>query len=425
MKSLEDIRNALYQAAKSDRKRKFYTLHDKICREDVLREAWKRVKENHGSAGIDRVSIEIIEDEDALILEIQNELMNRTYTVDSIKRVFIPKKNGKLRPLGIPTVKDRIVQQAVKLIIEPVFEADFKDFSYGYRPNRSAKLASREVYRYLNFGISGIIDMDISGFFEHVDHDMLISMVMERIADGYVIKLIREWLRAGVVFQGNTHYPDEGTPQGGVISPLLANIYLNMVDTYWVEQHYPQRMDAHLVRYADDMVIICDPGDAQGILDDIRKQLEMMHLSLNMEKTRITDAHDGFEFLSFRFVRMYDRRRKKEVTRFFPSPSAMGHFREKVKYLINRKRSHFVSKESVIKELNLLITGWTNYFNHAQSTAAYRRLQRFIEWKYAKFLAYRHKYRRPSGKFKPHLEPYSMGLKHLTGRISYLNDAAR
>lgn len=425
MKRLEEIQDTLYQAAKSDKKRKFYTLHDKICREDVLREAWRRVKANHGSAGIDGITIEGIEDEDTLISEIRNELLNKSYTVEKIRRVFIPKNNGKLRPLGIPTVKDRIVQQAVKLIVEPIFEADFKDFSYGYRPNRSARGATREVYKYLNFGISRIIDMDISGFFDHVDHETLLEMVMERIADGYVIKLMREWLRAGVVFQGNSHYPDAGTPQGGVISPLLANIYLNSIDTYWTEQHYRQRRDAHLVRYADDMVIICNPRDAQKILDDISKLLESIHLSLNTDKTRITNAHEGFDFLSFHFVRKYGRLRGKEITRFFPSLSATRHFREKVKTVLNRKRAHFVREECVIKELNLLTTGWTNYFNHAQSTTVYKKLQRFIEWKYAKFLAYRHKYKRPSGKFKPHLEPYSMGLKPLTGRIFYLNDATR
>lgn len=424
MKRLEDIQNALYQAAKTDRKRKFYTLHDKIFRNDVLTEAWRRVKANHGTAGIDRVTLESITDEESFISELQKDLENRSYRVDSVKRVYIPKKDHSLRPLGIPTVRDRVVQHAVKLIIEPIFEADFKSFSYGYRPGRSAKEASREIYKYMNFGISGIIDLDIKGFFDHVDHDIMISKVMDRIADGYVIKLIREWLRAGIVFQWNTSYPMEGTPQGGVISPLLANIYLNTIDSYWSETHYPEYMDAHLIRYADDMLILCRPHDAEHILNNLREQLRKIHLSLNMDKTRITEVHKGFDFLSFYFIRKYDAEKGKDVTSFFPSVSATKHFREKVRIILNRKRAHFISEEQLVKEMNIFTTGWTNYFNHAQSTLAYRRLERFIEWKFSKFLAYRHKYRRPSPQFHPHAEPYSMGLKRLAGRISYLHDAS-
>ena len=191
MKRLEDIQNALYQAAKTDRKRKFYSLHDKICRNDVLTEAWRRVKANHGTAGIDMVTLESITDEESFISELQKDLENRSYRVDSVRRVYIPKKDHSLRPLGIPTVRDRVVQQAVKLIIEPIFEANFKSFSYGYWPGRSAKEASREIYKYMNFGISGIIDLDIKDFFDHVDHDIMISKAMDRIAEGYVIKLIR------------------------------------------------------------------------------------------------------------------------------------------------------------------------------------------------------------------------------------------
>ena len=396
MKRLEDIHNTLYQAAKTDRKRKFYTLHDKICRKDVLTEAWRRVKANHGTSGIDRITIESITDEELFISELQKDLENRTYIVDRIKRVYIPKKDHSLRPLGIPTVRDRVVQQAVKLIIEPIFEAYFESFSYGYRPGRSAKGAFREIYKYLNFGISGIIDLDIKGFFDHVDHDILISRVMDRIADGYLMKLIREWLRAGIVFQWNTSYPIEGTLHSGVISPLLAYIYLNAIDTYWVVTHYAKRMDAHLIRYADDMLMLCNPNDAEHILDYLKEQPGKIYLSLNMDKTRITDAHNGFDFLSFYFIRKSDARRGKDITRFFPSPSATRHFMENVRIIMN----------------------------NAQSTLAYRRLERLMEWKLSKFLAYRHKYKRPSPQFHPHDELYSMGLKRLAGRISYLYDAA-
>ncbi len=252
----------------------------------------------------------------------------------------------------------------------------------------------------------------------------MICKVMDRIADGYVIKLIRKWLEVGIISQWNTSYPMEGTPRGGVIPTLLANIYLNTIDSYWSETYYPEYMEAHLIRYAVDMLILCSPNDAELILNSLREQLWKIHLSLNMDKTRITEAHKGFDFLLFHFIRKYDAKKEKDVTRFFHSVSATRHFRGKARIILNRKRAHFIGEEQLVKEMNIFITGWTNYFNHAQSTIAYRRLERFIESKFSKFLAYRHKCRRPSPQFHPHAEAYSMGLKRLAGRISYLNDAA-
>ena len=191
------LQGELYGAAREDGRRRFYTLHDKLCRKDVLMDAWKLVAENKGVAGVDRQTIEGIIGYglERFIDELAQELADGTYTVGQVLRVYIPKPNGKQRPLGIPTVRDRIVQQAVKLLIEPIFEPDFQDFSYGYRPNRSAEQASKEIVQYINFGLTQVVDVDIEGFFDHISHGKLIGFVMERIADGYIIKLIREWLR--------------------------------------------------------------------------------------------------------------------------------------------------------------------------------------------------------------------------------------
>ena len=226
---LEELQSGLYQRAKENRDAKFNTLHDKIYHMDVLKEAWKIVSENNGTAGIDNHTISDIEagGYEQFLKEIQGELKAGTYKAECVKRVFIPKPNGKMRPLGIPTVKDRIVQQAVKLIMEPIYVADFMDFSYAYRKNKSAKDASLEIYKWLNFGLTDVIDVDIEGFFDHLDHELLISFVKKRVTDGYVISLIKQWLKAGVVYMNTRTNPTEGTPQGGVISPLLANIYLN------------------------------------------------------------------------------------------------------------------------------------------------------------------------------------------------------
>ena len=253
MKTVEELQDSLYHAAKN-KKTKFNILKDKILRMDVLEEAWNRVRENRGTEGIDKESIEDIERNGVqqFLQQLQDELCHETYRTGKVRRVFIPKDNGKTRPLGIPNVRDRVVQQAVKLVIEPIFEVGFQDFSYAYRPGKSAKDASAEIYKWLNFGFTRIIDADIHGFFDHIDHGILMELVKERISDGYILKLIKEWLRTGIVFQGNTSYPQEGTPQGGVISPLLANIYLNSLDRQWVRMGMDSRYQAHLIHYADD-----------------------------------------------------------------------------------------------------------------------------------------------------------------------------
>ena len=197
MKRLELFPNRLYQKAKEEPKRKFYSLHDKLCRLDILEEAWEKVSANHGTAGIDKQTVDDIRayGADKFLIELQRELIDETYNISNVRRVFIQKENGKMRPLGIPTVKDRVVQQAVKSIIEPIFEADFQDFSYGYRPHRSAKHASEEIRKYLNFGLTNVIDIDIMGFFDHIDHEKMIFFVMRRIADSYILKLKRGWLK--------------------------------------------------------------------------------------------------------------------------------------------------------------------------------------------------------------------------------------
>ena len=201
LKSVRELQSSLYQAAKADKNRKFYSLHDKLCRTDLLKEAWKRVEENYGAAGVDKQTIDDIKEsgEEQFLAEIQRELSTETYKAQCVKRVFIPKRSGGMRPLGIPTVKDRVVQQAVRLIIEPIFEAGFQDFSYGYRLGRSAKQATVEIRKWLNYGLCNVVDVDIRGFFDHVNHEQLLSFVGDRVADGYVLKLIKEWLRAGVV----------------------------------------------------------------------------------------------------------------------------------------------------------------------------------------------------------------------------------
>jgi group II intron reverse transcriptase/maturase len=427
MKSVEELRSSLYLAAKADRIRRFYTLKDKICRIDVITEAWKRVRQNKGGKGVDSQTIEEIEASgtEQFISSIQKELQNETYRVQCVRRVFIPKSNGKSRPLGIPTVKDRVVQQAVRLIIEPIFEADFHPFNYGYRPNKSAKDASMEVYKWLNFGLTSVLDIDIEDFFGTIVHEKLISFVTERIADGYVIKLIREWLRAGVVYLDKTTYPEEGTPQGGVISPLLANVYLNRLDAWWdgeLRMNDCHRQDAQLVRYADDMVVLTshEVDDAEHYMGILEGLLEELGLKLNREKSRVIAAKEGFDFLGFHYMRRYYTGKGKESTVFFPSQRAAEKFREKVRTITSKSTVHLKDEKQLARELNSLIRGWTNYFNHSNASETYKHLQRFVLWKFCKFICFKYHYRMPAYKYGGLLEPYKFGLIRLTGRIFYL-----
>ena len=424
MKTLELLQDGLYHAANNEKNRKFYTLHDKICRIDILEDAWKRVSANGGSPGIDRRSIEDIEiyGVSRFLNEIQHELMNKEYIVPKVRRVYIPKQDGKKRPLGIPTVKDRVVQQAVKSIIEPIFEADFKDFSYAYRKGRSAKQASNEIYRYINYGYTKIVEIDIKGFFDHIDHEKMIFLVMRRIADPYVIKLIREWLRAGIVYEGETVYPSEGTPQGGVISPLLANVYLNEMDTLWSKK--VDANDARMIRYADDITILTK-NKPEKYMDLSKRILNLLKLELNMDKSRITDVAKGFDFLGIHYQRRYSSLRNKEVIRMYPSRKSMEKFRQRVKDLAKITKTHVKSMDTLISELNALIRGYTNYFNHTNATLQYRSLYHFVEWKVSKFYCHLHKIPRSSYKGSYIAIGRSSGLMQMTGRISYIHNAAR
>lgn len=420
MKTLREMQDSLYARAKSEKDTKFNTLMDKICRSDVLKEAWSLVYANRGSPGIDGESVkQIKEREEEFLKELQEELMNRTYRVESVRRVFILKSNGKQRPLGIPTVKDRVVQQAVKLIIGPIFEADFHDSSYGYRMNRNAKQASLEIRKYLNYGCTEVVDMDISSFFDSIDHRIMMSLVENRIRDSYVLHLIREWLRAGVVYNSETTYPTLGTPQGGVISPLLANIYLNEIDRFWEEdgRYTAEKYDAHLIRWADDMVILAR-SNPEAIMEIMKKLLKKLKLSLNEEKSKITTAREGFDFIGFSFFRRYITRKGKEVTIFHPSRKAVRNFREKAKQTLNRKNLS-IDEDEAVRRINYLITGWTNYFNHTNASRIYNVLQKFIDWLFYKFVAYRHKKRHLSLPNNIYNRVYRNKLSPMKGIIRY------
>lgn len=364
---VRELQRNLYLSAKKGRRR-YHAIYDKVYREDVLKEAWKRVKAKKGAGGVDEVSITDVESYgiEKFLAEIRELLMNNNYKAPPVKRVFIAKADGKQRPLGIPTVKDRVIQMAVKLMIEPLFEADFKDNSYGFRPKRSGKMALEEVRKACNNKGYYVIDADIKSYFDHINHEKLMLLVEQRISDRKILKLIRNWLTAGVLKNGVLEESTIGSAQGGVISPLCANIYLNVLDTIWEKQG---KQYGKLVRYADDLVIICrnkkNATHAMGILKAVMQKLE---LELNAEKTKIVsmwDGKEGFDFLGMHHRRMTTKTSKGaafQETYQYPSKKAMKKMKQSIKEVLARRAVLFKDMDYLNAILNPKIRGWRNYY---------------------------------------------------------------
>jgi len=365
----------LYRSAKANPNRLFGVLYDKMYRKDILYEAWRRVRSNRGAAGVDRQSIEDIEERVGvgnLLNEIAEQLKSKKYRPQPVMRVYIPKSDGKQRPLGIPTVKDRIVQTAMKLVIEPIFEAKFKNFSYGFRPKRSCKQAVLEIRKYINFGCRKIIDADIKGYFDSIDHDKLLKSVKTSISDNSIIKLIELWLKCGVMEDLKLKKQLTGTPQGGVISPLLANIYLHWLDNFWEKAGLSNRSsgDAHLVRYADDFVILCK-DNPEKYLESAKCVLNKLGLELHKDKTKVVDLDkdESFDFLGFTFRYHYNRTKKmnrKRSVYYYPSAKSIKYIKTKLRDVISSSQ-HLNLTDLCQQRLNPILRGWSNYFIHANS----------------------------------------------------------
>ena len=303
---VSDLQKILGQAAKDDGSRRFHSLYDKICRKDVLWAAWLEVLANDGSGGVDGKELDDYscpEARNALLREIHRELLTGEYRPQAVLRVYIDKPDGGQRPLGIPTIKDRIVQTAAKLILEPIFEADFHDFSYGFRPGKSCHHALQAVWKWMNFGYVHVVDADIRKYFDAIPHDKLLRSVAGRVQDGRVLRLLKQWLQAPVNENGIMIKSRQGSPQGGVISPLLANIYLHHLDHFWVKKGYAR--SAKLVRYADDFVLLCRERP-EFYLKEAQRLLTNLELELNADKTHVVDARkQRFNFLGFSFRRLW------------------------------------------------------------------------------------------------------------------------
>lgn len=382
------LQRKLYLAAKRNRNRRFHALYDRIFRPDILWRAWIEVKKNGGSAGLDGITIEEIAKGNiqAYLDRIKQELQQGTYRPQPVLRVYIPKADGSQRPLGIPTVKDRIIQQACKIVIEPIYEANFLETSYGFRPKKSATQAIKAIKEALIRGW-WVVDMDIRKYFDNIDHQMLMSLIKRRINDRKVLKMLERWLKAGVIENGKYKPTPIGSPQGGVISPLLANIYLHVLDMYWKEKF---KELGQIFRYADDAVIICKTEkEARQALQVVELIMKKLKLTLHPDKTKIVNTNiEGFDFLGFHFHKMKSQRTGKLVPYAWPSTKAMNKVRDAIRDITGRNHLRKSMRE-IVEKLNPVIRGWRNYFCIGNSTKKLQNLDRYVRQRLIKMLEIR------------------------------------
>ncbi len=418
---VRELQRTLYRAAKADPGRRFHALYDKVHRRDVLERAWGLVRRNRGAAGIDRTTIDDVEQHgvDRLLDELAADLKDGSYRSLPARRVFIAKSASReRRPLSIPAVRDRVVQAALKIVIEPIFEADFLPCSFGFRPRRSAHDALQVLVDEAWRGRRWVVETDISSCFEAIPHDRLMAAVEERISDRHVLKLLRALLRTGVMEDGALRRSVTGTPQGGVISPVLCNVYLHRLDREW-----QTRGHGALCRYADDLVAMCKTRrEAEAALGALTAILADLGLEPKQAKTRIVhlrEGGEGLDFLGFhhRWVRARDpRHRHVAFLARWPSRKAMRHARDRVRELTARDRLRW-PVEQIVGDLNRFLRGWAGYFRYGNSTVQFDTITRHADTRLALLIAKRHQQHRRFGWQALASRPDRLGLISLDGTI--------
>ena len=427
LQKVEKLQRALHAKAKESPEFRFYSLYDKLYRADVLEMAYQRCKANGGAAGVDGITFEEIErqGESEWLGELARELRNKAYRPGAVRRVWIPKANGKQRPLGIPTVRDRVVQTAVVVVLEPIFEADLQPEQYAYRPQRSAHDAIRHIHSLVNTGHTQVVDADLSGYFDTIPHSELMKSVARRVSDKQVLRLIKAWLVAPVEETDKrgwrsrtTRNKDEkrGTPQGAPVSPLLSNLYMRRFVLGWKVLGHEKRLQAHIVNYADDLVICCR-GTAEQAMAAMRRIMRQLRLTVNEQKTRTCRVpHESFDFLGYTIGRCYSTKTGKAYLGTRPSKKSIAAICREISDMTGR-RWLLLPAEERIGRINRMLIGWSNYFCLGPVSKAYGAVDSHTRYRLRQWLCAKHKVQgRGTSRFPDEYLYQRLGLVRLEQR---------
>lgn len=427
-KKIRNLQRQLYVKAKNEPKYRFYALYDKVYREDILLHAYELAEANEGAPGVDGVTFKEIEKGEgvaAFLAKLKVDLEAGTYRPEPVRRVYIPKPDGGQRPLGIPTIRDRVAQTAAKIVLEPIFEADFTANAYAYRPKKNARQAIEHVHGLLKEGFTDVVDADLSKYFDTIPHSELMRSVARRVCDRKILALLKLWLRAPVEERSETGKrkltgsggQGVGTPQGGVISPILANVYMRRFLLAWEQWQLPKKLHARVVNYADDFVILCR-GTALEARNAAEGILHRLKLTVNAEKTRVVNAwREPFDFLGYTFGRCFKAGSSRVYLGAKPAKKRVQRIYQAIHDLVDRKSR--LSVEQMVYRVNSRLEGWAFYYSYGTVSRAYKKLDRLVADRLRAWLCDRHKVPGRGTRRFPDADLYGKyGLVRLTVRLT-------